>query len=1141
MKKIAFCVPILNRLSDLQSTLISNLECIQPYKHLCNLYINCFDDNDEVTSWIDKFVDKSLTEGVLSVTKLTPLKSWHFSIAKNSFKSIIKEEYYSSLDGDNFITPTEVENLLYLINKDDDDYLIHGFSGVWGDGSCGRITLPSHFYREIGYLENIYPRQFDEVGLILKLLSAYPSMTFVCQGKYSLLEKSGNCLKFLERNNISPKIISLQVEKLDFPLNAKNSNYKNQDFLLRFYSNFNINFTLADISRCPKARAIYEQTLHKLPAEIDFELSKSLLPYTFEYKKQPFISNCNTMYAVIKDDHHFLNEWISHYRSLGIRRFIIVDDNSEPPLDKYLEGEDIFIFKPLVGNFKLCKTFWLKFLMNYYQAEGSWVLTCDSDEFLEIDKKYHGIDNYLKHLDSIRKDFVAAILIDMLPKSAFEDKLDISKCLSLQDFTVFDINESLQINNYQSHNCVSWGFGKFWKYSFIFDIRWKLFKSYDSLRKIPLFKHYKYIELNQGFHSLAINSTTLRSDELFANPNYILPIRHYKFLTLLSSARATKSFDNYFSRTASNYRFISSLTPAQILNLIRTKSNPVKFSFDAFKNKLPKMVGFYRIIGNNLAGLHYSDQSINNLRYIIERESAYNGNVQKVFILNRITSQYHNSQLKKLINDSGNECIEIAFDTTAYDLISYDIDNLPDYKYWLQNLSLWERLSAFAALRESKNKYAINNNGARSFALQNGRSRFPITFPWDGNCFLPDIHYSEIVSKFCIKNVDCVVVPMERALDNLHISHESVCTNPKDEPQIAFSSLSTIDFNIDLPYGNQPKVELLKRLGCPGIWDKWTKKYPWKEFVYEVENNVNYNEAGAVYRLASGNTGSTTDSDIRARTRIQGICEYLDTLTSNTIAKNFASPNRSRMLLLCVVSYIKAIPELLHCFDATKAENMLCDLNAKHFNSKHLALELSQYFLSLKHVFVDQRNATGFTLSISLLRLVAVPDKQKISDYEDSFNRVISLHNDTFRDHAEALHSIIVEFSIILSKFDLKSAVLFHIEVFQYLRFCISEETAFSQSMINLILFFSDVSSIIFDCNLNHLLPPISRSFFKASYKKLSTLHGNSIVKAAQQAFTKNELLEALYLYEVCSLVYGGNFFEANIHDIKKRLNANAR
>lgn len=267
-------------------------------------------------------------------------------------------------------------------------------------------------------------------------------------------------------------------------------------------------------------------------------------------------------------------------------------------------------------------------------------------------------------------------------------------------------------------------------------------------------------------------------------------------------------------------------------------------------------VGFYRILGNDLSGRHGEDQTITNLKFILDNESEFES-CSKWWVLNRIRNIALVAELKALIQDRGYKWLEIKYEKNIYKKLGLSPYELPKNNQELINClhSDDTRLNyiSYIACLVPKALYIINNNGARNLALRHGKQRYDWTLPWDGNCFLNsdawDLIYSDMISNEFAKYL---YVPMKRVSDNSQICNIRR-SDADDEPQLCFHSSSIESFNENLMYGFKPKVELLKRLDIPGVWDSWGLYYPWCNLSFEksVESHTAFKSSYTI-RLSDG-------------------------------------------------------------------------------------------------------------------------------------------------------------------------------------------------------------------------------------------------------------------------------------------------
>lgn len=265
---------------------------------------------------------------------------------------------------------------------------------------------------------------------------------------------------------------------------------------------------------------------------------------------------------------------------------------------------------------------------------------------------------------------------------------------------------------------------------------------------------------------------------------------------------------------------------------------------------------FYRIIGNDLPPRHKRGQAIANLRFILEHEPALAG-CEKRFVLNRIRDPGEEREITGLLDRHGIGYLRIPFEAEAYARIGFDIDALPSPDFLagdrLEALDPAQRDRLLAAMYRHKNNYAMNNNGARNAALEDGRGRAKWILPWDGNCYLTAEAWKQI--RAGIEQAPqnrYFIVPMVRMLDNEPLVCGGDIPKPTEEPQVIFRADAREQFNPAFCYGRRPKVELLWRLGVTGPWDEYSDD-PWDQPRRPLSAEAGLvGRAGWVARLFSG-------------------------------------------------------------------------------------------------------------------------------------------------------------------------------------------------------------------------------------------------------------------------------------------------
>lgn len=299
----------------------------------------------------------------------------------------------------------------------------------------------------------------------------------------------------------------------------------------------------------------------------------------------------------------------------------------------------------------------------------------------------------------------------------------------------------------------------------------------------------------------------------------------------------------------------------------------------------------FRIIGNDLPPRHQSGQTLANIRFILDHEPQRPGVIRQ-WVLNRIIDQKTEDSLIRMLSDAGETFHRIAFDIEAYARLSWNTTPLKheatplyDPKFVDAKMTSVKSIQNRDLLLDSayhdKILYVANNNGARNTCLELGRDLAGWIMPWDGNCFLTDRSWELIRQATQGPTVyPYVIVPMARITDNQVIFDPSWQPDAQEEPQIIFRTEAREVFDPSQRYGRRPKVELLRRLRVPGLWDKWPMA-AWEPEIRASSDAGLFTEAGYVVRLASGAdqleaAGAATQRGIARSSGIRGLINRID-------------------------------------------------------------------------------------------------------------------------------------------------------------------------------------------------------------------------------------------------------------------------
>ena len=243
---LSFCTPVMNRLSDLQSTLRRNLDDNREHQEKIEFVVVCFDRDAVTATWVKRNFSEEIASGYLRFYQSTSLKKWHFGRAKNAFRGLLRGRIYASLDGDNFTGPAGGKHIIEVFEAYEYNCIFHQFQGDWGDGTCGRVSMTREDYETIGYDEYLLARQWDELDAILTILVQNPLRRYICYQGKSIATKSWPFKRFIQENDI--KIHTIELDgKLDPLLHARSgvsvgkhkSSYVHDNEELKYSSIFN--------------------------------------------------------------------------------------------------------------------------------------------------------------------------------------------------------------------------------------------------------------------------------------------------------------------------------------------------------------------------------------------------------------------------------------------------------------------------------------------------------------------------------------------------------------------------------------------------------------------------------------------------------------------------------------------------------------------------------------------------------------------------------------------------------------------------------------------------------------------------------------------------------------------------------------
>ena len=281
----------------------------------------------------------------------------------------------------------------------------------------------------------------------------------------------------------------------------------------------------------------------------------------------------------------------------------------------------------------------------------------------------------------------------------------------------------------------------------------------------------------------------------------------------------------------------------------------------------------YRIIGNTLPPRHDAEETFRNLDFILAREPELPG-CEKRWLLNGFVDRRLERRCIARIEASGQAYERIPFDPVPYAAAFYDASGMPaEYNPMGPRGEEPKPVLATEWILRHKSLALINLNAARNRAVELGRREARWVLPLDGWSFFTLPAWTAF--RRAVRSHGealYVMLPLARLSDNALVDTPERLPAPDDEPQIAFRNDAPDRFDERRRYGNQNKVDLLRRLEFPGPWHRWVLA-PWDTMApLPVAAPGRFVVASRIYRLASGASHEVDKSaDTRHQARFLGV------------------------------------------------------------------------------------------------------------------------------------------------------------------------------------------------------------------------------------------------------------------------------
>jgi hypothetical protein len=220
--------------------------------------------------------------------------------------------------------------------------------------------------------------------------------------------------------------------------------------------------------------------------------------------------------CVVRNENVMLPHFLAHYRGLGVRGFIFVDNLSDDGTREYLfEQEDVVLYSADTEyKYSHFGVAWQQAILGNH-CVGKWVLLADADEFLVFPGSDHrSLWNLVEELDAGGHDAALTLMIDMYPYDDLSDA-------DLKVSRPFDV-----ANYFDSPALDQWELGSGYfsnSRSYLSALRHRIVSnSAPNLfisQKYCLFRYFPWIHLSEGLHYVA-NINTSETATYFAHFKY---------------------------------------------------------------------------------------------------------------------------------------------------------------------------------------------------------------------------------------------------------------------------------------------------------------------------------------------------------------------------------------------------------------------------------------------------------------------------------------------------------------------------------------------------------------------------------------------------------------------------------------------
>ena len=167
-KKLTFVMALMNRHSQIQKTLIKNLEDNWEDREDVEFVLMDINSKDGFREWIrGQNLEKYTENEYLRYYEVDSLEKWHASIGKNTATHQARGTIVVTLDCDNFTGYRGGRFVITNFEKNGYDCVMHQFDWNPQNGNFGRIALTKKKFDEIGgYDQSLLPMGYQDWDII---------------------------------------------------------------------------------------------------------------------------------------------------------------------------------------------------------------------------------------------------------------------------------------------------------------------------------------------------------------------------------------------------------------------------------------------------------------------------------------------------------------------------------------------------------------------------------------------------------------------------------------------------------------------------------------------------------------------------------------------------------------------------------------------------------------------------------------------------------------------------------------------------------------------------------------------------------------------------------------------------------------